>query len=84
VPIIGTGGVTNGLDAIEMLMAGATTVGVGSAVYYRGVGAIAAILAEMQEWLDGHGYTLADVQSSVHRERVYSVAPTRAPVPQAH
>jgi dihydroorotate dehydrogenase (NAD+) catalytic subunit len=35
-PIIGTGGITNGIDAIEMLMAGATAVGIGSAIYYNG------------------------------------------------
>ncbi len=51
VPIIGTGGVTTGLDAIEMLMAGATAVGVGSAVYYRGADAIRTIRDEMQQWL---------------------------------
>ena len=35
-PIIGTGGITSGEDAVAMMMAGATLVGVGSAVYYRG------------------------------------------------
>ena len=36
IPIIGMGGVTKWQDAIEMLMAGATLVGVGSATYERG------------------------------------------------
>jgi dihydroorotate dehydrogenase (NAD+) catalytic subunit len=33
VPIIGTGGVTTGTDAVEMLLAGATAVGVGTATF---------------------------------------------------
>ena len=40
VPIIGTGGVINGRDAVEMLTVGATAVGVGSAIYTRGSHAI--------------------------------------------
>jgi dihydroorotate dehydrogenase (NAD+) catalytic subunit len=85
VPIIGTGGVTSGVDAIEMLMAGATAVGVGSAIYYRGAEAIAAIHTEMRTWLEAHGYDhVEQVQGMAHRERIYPVAPTGAPVPQAH
>jgi dihydroorotate dehydrogenase (NAD+) catalytic subunit len=34
IPIIGTGGVTTGEDVMEMMLAGATLVGVGSAVYF--------------------------------------------------
>ena len=33
-PIIGQGGVMNAADAIEFLLAGATTVGVGTALFY--------------------------------------------------
>ena len=33
VPIIGTGGVSSGVDAIEMMLAGATAVGVGTATF---------------------------------------------------
>ncbi|MBU1178138.1 dihydroorotate dehydrogenase [Patescibacteria group bacterium] len=36
IPIIGTGGVTTGQDVLEMMLAGATLVGVGSAVYFGG------------------------------------------------
>jgi dihydroorotate dehydrogenase (NAD+) catalytic subunit len=56
VPIIGTGGVTTGLDAAEMIMAGATAVGVGSAVYYRGPEAFAKIVSELKDFMSQQGY----------------------------
>jgi len=56
VPIIGTGGVTTGRDAVEMLMAGATAVGVGSALWYRGPEAFTLILKEMQSFMEEHNY----------------------------
>jgi dihydroorotate dehydrogenase (NAD+) catalytic subunit len=51
-PVIGTGGVMNGRDAAEMLMAGATLVGAGSAVWYRGVEALGDIGRELSEFLE--------------------------------
>jgi dihydroorotate dehydrogenase (NAD+) catalytic subunit len=54
-PIIGTGGVLTGEDAIEMIMAGATLVGVGTAVYYRDVKCFGLIAAEMIKWGKKHG-----------------------------
>jgi len=46
VPIIGTGGVITATDALEMLMAGATAVAIGSAVCrYSGAGAFGLIVA---------------------------------------
>lgn len=56
VPIVGTGGVTSGRDAAEMLLAGATAVGVGSAVWYRGVAAFAQIAAELAAFMQQQGY----------------------------
>ncbi len=84
VPIVGTGGVTSGVDAVEMLMAGATLVGVGSAVYYRGPQAIEQIGQEMAAWLDAHAASLDEVRGLAHREPLYESAPTGAPVPLAH
>ncbi len=55
-PIIGTGGVTTGRDAAEMLMAGATAVGVGSAVWYRGVEALGEIARELEAFMVARGY----------------------------
>jgi dihydroorotate dehydrogenase (NAD+) catalytic subunit len=54
-PIIGMGGIKTGRDAIEMMMAGATLIGVGSALYYRGDDAFKIILDEMVEWCDANG-----------------------------
>ena len=56
VPIIGTGGVSNGQDAAEMLMAGASVIGVGSAVYYRGVSALGEIGAELAAFMERYGF----------------------------
>ena len=51
IPIIGTGGVTYGKDAIEMIMAGATAVGIGTGIYYRGIKIFGKVCAEMESWM---------------------------------
>ena len=56
IPIIGTGGITYGKDAIEMLMAGATALGIGTAVHYRGMDVFKKVCDEMEEWMKEHGY----------------------------
>ncbi|MCK4654054.1 MAG: dihydroorotate dehydrogenase [Candidatus Cloacimonetes bacterium] len=62
IPIIGMGGVTIGEDAIEMIMAGATLVGVGTAVYYRGIEVFDKINREIIEFMDENEYdSLEDV-----------------------
>lgn len=60
VPIIGTGGVLTGRDAVEMLMAGATAVGVGSAYWYRGPEAFKLIREEMSEIMVQKGFNKID------------------------
>jgi len=60
VPIIGTGGVSTGRDAAEMLMAGATAVGVGSAVWYRGPEALGEIVTELMAFMVAQGYRTLD------------------------
>ena len=83
-PIIGTGGVSSGQDAVEMLMAGATVVGVGSAIYQRGADAIQLIRAELQQWMaDQNVACVADLHNRAHREPVYAASPSTPPAPSA-
>lgn len=85
IPIIGTGGVSSGRDAIEMLMAGATAVGLGSVIYFRGGEALQAIVAEIDAWLDEHDIDdINDVRGLAQREPVYTTTPSGAPIPSAH
>lgn len=68
-PIIGTGGVSTGQDAAEMLMAGASVVGVGSAVYYRGVAALGEIGRELAEFMACHRWpSVGALRGRSHRE----------------
>lgn len=68
IPIIGTGGVMSGADAAEMLMAGASLVGVGSSLYYRGMDAIGKIAGELEEFMKAAGYKdVRDLVGLIHR-----------------
>ncbi|MFZ4585820.1 MAG: dihydroorotate dehydrogenase [Acidimicrobiia bacterium] len=53
-PIIGTGGVMTGVDAVEMLLAGATAVGVGTATFLDPRATI-RINQELVDWCASHG-----------------------------
>ncbi|CAB4663439.1 unannotated protein [freshwater metagenome] len=54
IPVIGTGGISTGRDAVEMMMAGASAVGVGTATF-REPRASLRILDELLAWCAGHG-----------------------------
>lgn len=51
IPIIGIGGITSTEDAIEMLMAGATMIGIGSAIYYKGLKVFSEINEGLEKYL---------------------------------
>ncbi|HVM39566.1 MAG TPA: dihydroorotate dehydrogenase [Acidimicrobiia bacterium] len=54
VPIVGTGGVASAEDAVEMMLAGATAVGVGTATF-RDPRACERIAARLARWCRRHG-----------------------------
>jgi len=54
VPVIGTGGVATGEDAVEMLLAGASAVGVGTATFLDPRAPL-RIRDELAEWCAAHG-----------------------------
>jgi len=83
VPIIGTGGVTSAADALELIAAGATAVGVGSAVYAGGVEVFARIRDDLAAWLAERNLTLAEVRGRAHRAAAWPEPATPAPVPHA-
>jgi len=71
IPVVAVGGVMTGADVIEMVMAGARCVGIGTAAYYRGPEVYGLVVAETAAWLEerGHG-SLAEIQGLAHREPI--------------
>lgn len=66
-PIIGTGGIMTGEDAIEIMMAGARLVGMGTMVYYRGVEGFGKVVKEMEKWCEENGVkNLEEIIGCVH------------------
>ena len=59
VPIVGVGGVASGADAVEMLMAGASAVQVGTAIF-ADPRAPWRVLAELERWCLGAGVQRLD------------------------
>jgi len=55
-PVVALGGVTTGRDAVEMILVGATAVGIGSAVTYRGMEVFQKVCEELREYMERHGY----------------------------
>jgi len=67
VPVLGTGGVASGADAMEMIMAGATAVGIGSALQREGERVFPRILAELSSLMARLGIaSLAEIRGCAH------------------
>jgi dihydroorotate dehydrogenase (NAD+) catalytic subunit len=67
IPIIGTGGITSGEDAIEFLMAGSSGLGIGSAVYYEGISVFNKINLEIRDFMREHNYeNISDIIGVAH------------------
>jgi dihydroorotate dehydrogenase (NAD+) catalytic subunit len=67
IPVIGVGGIRNGTDALEYVMAGARALEVGTAITFDGIGAFGRLNRELSEQLDALGYArLEDAVGAAH------------------
>ena len=66
VPIVGVGGVFSGRDAVELLLAGADAVQVGTATF-RDPRAPWKVLRELARWCETHGTTVGEIRGSARR-----------------
>lgn len=73
IPIIGVGGISTGRHAIEMIMAGASAVGIGTAIYHRGINVFKNVCDEMVEWMTDNRYgSVNDLKGIAHHPSPYS------------
>jgi dihydroorotate dehydrogenase (NAD+) catalytic subunit len=67
IPIIGTGGVTTAEDAIQMILAGASLVSLGTSVYYEGMEVFGKINKGILEYMKQHHFsTISEIRGLAH------------------
>ena len=66
VPIVGVGGVFSGRDAVELLLAGADAVQVGTATF-RDPRAPWKVLRQLARWCETHGTTVGEIRDGARR-----------------
>jgi dihydroorotate dehydrogenase (NAD+) catalytic subunit len=67
IPVIGVGGISTGMDALEYLMAGASAVQIGSGVWIGGPEVFVSVCNEIEEFLERNGHSsLNDVLGAAH------------------
>ena len=68
IPVIGVGGVTDGEDALEYIMAGASAVQIGSGLYYREIDIFKKICKEIEAWMKENNYNnLTELVGVAHK-----------------
>jgi|WetSurMetagenome_2_1015567.scaffolds.fasta_scaffold05153_3 dihydroorotate dehydrogenase (NAD+) catalytic subunit len=77
IPIIGVGGITKWQDAVEVMLAGATLVGVGTATYTKGMGIFEALKKGLNDYLKANKFSnLKEIVGLAHDKKA-----TKSPVP---
>jgi len=67
IPIIGVGGVEDWIDAIEMMLAGACAVEVGTAVYSKGISIFKEVIDGVSKYLESEGFSsITDIIGLAH------------------
>jgi dihydroorotate dehydrogenase (NAD+) catalytic subunit len=70
IPIIGVGGITSGMDALEYIMAGASAVQIGTAVWSEGLEVFSKTSKEMLRFMVENGFeSVPDMVGVAHPDR---------------
>jgi len=56
IPVIGVGGIASGRDAVEYMMAGASAVQIGTALWTDGTGVFVKVCKDMSKFMKDNGY----------------------------
>jgi dihydroorotate dehydrogenase (NAD+) catalytic subunit len=71
IPVIGVGGITDWKDAVEIMMAGASAIQIGTAVMYGGVEVFRQITVGMNRFLEENQYkSVRELVGIAHRPRI--------------
>jgi dihydroorotate dehydrogenase (NAD+) catalytic subunit len=70
IPVIGVGGITSGMDALEYIMAGASAVQIGTAVWSEGLGVFSKTSKEMLRFMVENGFeSVPEMVGVAHPDR---------------
>jgi dihydroorotate dehydrogenase (NAD+) catalytic subunit len=70
IPIVGVGGISSGRDALEYVMAGATAVQIGTAVWSDGLGIFSKTSGEIMQFMEENGFeSVKDMVGVAHPGR---------------
>ncbi len=67
IPVVGVGGVYTWRDAAELILAGASAVQIGTALFDRGLGVIREVLEGLERYLEEMGWGLSDAVGAACR-----------------
>lgn len=81
IPVIGSGGISKGEDAIEMMMAGASAVQVCTEALKRGPKIYARIAKQIDTWLEKHNYNSLDEVVGLGIRRWENLQPHKYSIP---
>jgi dihydroorotate dehydrogenase (NAD+) catalytic subunit len=67
IPIIGVGGVTDAEDALQLILAGASVVGIGSGIYYKGLEIFDEINKGLIAYMEKYGVkSIDEIRGAAH------------------
>jgi dihydroorotate dehydrogenase subfamily 1 len=69
-PVIGVGGIENGVDAIKFFMAGASAVQICSAAIKNGHEAYGKVAQQMDTWMEKHHYSSLDEIKGLYKTKL--------------